>query len=75
MSSRRRERRRACEGKLRMVSKDAAISHAFSLRHLHRAVYDAYSCPFCGGWHVGRRTKDTRHAIASRWGQRARAAR
>lgn len=62
MASKRAQRRRSCEGKIRHDTFEAAVAHAHSLRHkTGDRSYCAYpqgsrnGCEFCGGWHVGRR--------------------
>lgn len=56
MSSKRRLRRKACEGKVRHESGAAAIQAIRSLdRSGSHAKRDAYKCRFCGGYHIGHR--------------------
>lgn len=66
MSSKRRLRRKQCEGKRKFA--DAQEATAFM-----KATYSAsekimtYHCNFCGGWHIGhlrRRDRAVREALA-----------
>ncbi len=50
MASKRHQRRRSCESKVRHSDEEAAARHARSLG----VIYMPYPCPFCGGWHLGR---------------------
>lgn len=62
MSSKRRLRRRSCEGKVRHVSQKAALVQVGIIaRHGGRVV--PYHCPFCGGWHVGHPNARIKRAI------------
>lgn len=61
MASKRRLRRRSCEGKTRFATEGAARRHAHRLHELDGACMSWYRCEFCGGkwWHVGHtRAKD-----------------
>jgi hypothetical protein len=62
MSSKRRIRRKQCDGKHR-YSKEEAEEEA----KLKRWPYHAYKCSFCKGWHIGRRPG--RKAIVMIYGQ------
>lgn len=56
MSSLRRLRRKACDGKQRHESHDRAAAHIKSLRHAfgHDGTWlRVYKCKFCKGYHVG----------------------
>jgi len=48
VSSKRRIRKRSCEGKIRHTDVNPAHAHA---RKLGRR-YHVYRCQFCGGYHV-----------------------
>lgn len=55
MSSKRAIRRKACKGKRRFETQDAAIRAAIALRR-NRETYghlSAYRCRWCGGFHFG----------------------
>ncbi len=52
MSSKRRLRRNACEGKKRHKSMDDAFAHA---RHVGLNIFHPYKCKFCKGFHIGHR--------------------
>ncbi|MBX3588782.1 MAG: hypothetical protein KF796_19290 [Ramlibacter sp.] len=52
---RRQYRRKSCQGKVRHADEVAA---KVALRMLHQnrgyqGFMSAYSCKFCGGWHIG----------------------
>ena len=54
MASKRRQRRRVCEGKRRHETEAAAwaeVNRNPRSNHEH----SPYPCPHCGGWHVGHR--------------------
>lgn len=53
MASKRRIRRRSCEGKQRHGTRRGALIHAVTLRRSGEPEVVPYYCPFCGGWHVG----------------------
>lgn len=65
MSSKRAHRRRSCECKKRYNDKLAAVAVAKDMRRRGKIV-NAYACQFCGGWHVGRMNKASRHSLAGR---------
>jgi hypothetical protein len=52
MSSLRRQRQRACEGKVR-YGQARAKRVAHDMREKYQEVLLPYQCKFCGGWHVG----------------------
>lgn len=56
MASKRRLRRKACEGKRRYQSVADAQPHITNLYRRRKAygTLQAYKCQFCGGYHVGR---------------------
>lgn len=62
MASKRQERWRSCEKKIKHDTSDQAHAHK---RHLS-GRYSVYKCTFCGGWHVGRTTKKVKQAMAAR---------
>lgn len=53
MSSKRRIRRKACEGKQRHDTQAAAHVHVVSLWRKDQSKMRSYHCQFCKGWHVG----------------------
>lgn len=67
MSSKRRIRRRSCDGKVPYDDEGAAVSAAGWLRKSHEGgSWRAYRCEFCGRWHVGRPSAKERRATAAR---------
>lgn len=62
MSSKRQLRWRSCEKKIKHESQDQAYVH----RRRLPGRYSVYKCTFCGGWHVGRATKEVKQAMAAR---------
>lgn len=55
MASKRGIRRRACAGKRRHATKQAASAHWFKLHLKDAEPMTVYRCKFCRGWHVGHR--------------------
>ena len=55
MSSKRRLRRKGCEGKVRHASKSDGDYAAHLARQKYRDGLFAYRCRFCRGYHVGHR--------------------
>ncbi len=69
MSSKRRQRRKACLRKVRHDSHAAAETTAkVTTRGRHRL--HAYHCPHCTGWHIGHPTGRQRHAARTAIRQR-----
>ncbi len=62
MSSKRRLRRKMCEGKVRHATRELAmVAVAY---HAKRGQYTTtYLCKFCRGWHVGHPTTAIRNAM------------
>jgi len=65
MSSKRRLRRKSCEGKSRYNKKDADIV-AWKDRNRTGHWIRSYKCNFCKGWHVGHPTRQVRQAVLAR---------
>lgn len=55
MASKRKLRRRSCEGKQKLSRSDAIRHAAISRRH--GLMIAAYKCKFCKHWHVGHPNK------------------
>jgi hypothetical protein len=56
MASKRRLRRKECEGKRRYVSPGEAQTAADGLRGVGGGAYiEPYQCDFCNAWHIGHR--------------------
>lgn len=55
MASKRRLRRKQCEGKIRYASTESAVNGIRLLhrKYGHRGQLKAYRCPFCRYWHIG----------------------
>ena len=56
MASKRRIRRKQCEGKQRHKTQTSAVRHKISLERDEGLFTDkrrTYKCQFCKGWHVG----------------------
>ncbi len=67
MASKRHQRRRGCESKVRYGSKQEASHAAVALRKGHGGgTWTAYHCPFCGGWHAGRQRARQRRGLNDR---------
>lgn len=57
MSSRRRLRRKACDGKVRHGTESEALRTMFAMRGRRLNVY---RCSYCNGFHVGHRPRGRR---------------
>lgn len=56
MASKRRLRRKECEGKRRYGSSGEAQTAANALRGVSGGAYiEPYQCEFCNAWHIGHR--------------------
>lgn len=67
MASKRRERRRSCEGKVAHTTAGEAWREAARLRRLNDGgTWQAYRCSRCGFWHVGRPNARQRQAMNAR---------
>lgn len=58
MSSKRHQRRKSCDGKVRYPSQEEAHTAMYSLKHDdhingRHEFMSIYPCKFCGGWHIG----------------------
>ncbi|PKN07902.1 MAG: hypothetical protein CVU73_10915 [Deltaproteobacteria bacterium HGW-Deltaproteobacteria-8] len=53
MASKRRQRRKACDGKKRYPTHDEALHDAMYLQRRDGFHMRAYRCQFCGAHHVG----------------------
>lgn len=54
----RSRRDRACTGKIRYSSRMVAENAATALAWIGRTGLDAYRCPWCDHWHLGRTHKE-----------------
>jgi len=63
VASKRRLRRKACDGKIRHEDRATADRHAAWACWKYKAKIAAYRCPHCGGYHVGH---PPRRALAAR---------
>lgn len=63
MSSKRRLRRRRCERKRRYASQTEAVQAIIGMKKagVCRPDTHSYHCDLCGGWHVGRASKNLGH--------------
>ena len=64
MSSKRRIRRRSCEGKTKYKTRNAAKVAIHTGNH--KGFMLPYKCKFCKQWHVGRPNKNRRKAYWAR---------
>lgn len=53
MASKRRRRRKACEGKRRFEVKAEAVLELKKLWRKDREPMKPYLCQWCRGWHIG----------------------
>lgn len=58
MASKRRLRRKSCEGKKKFDNQTDAIKTVMRMKSDGESVH-AYKCNFCNGWHVGHYHKRT----------------
>lgn len=67
MASKRRIRRRSCEGKVPYATKTIADHEVSKLRwYFNGGTWASYHCKWCGAWHVGRQSARQRQATADR---------
>lgn len=66
MASKRRQRRKACEGKVRYSSSRAAHNEAMRRGRESGHRLNGYKCAFCNGFHIGHPPKRVRQAIRAR---------
>ena len=66
MASKRHQRRKACEGKIRFTDHLAAERAASSHVRKYHEWMRAYRCKFCSGFHVGHPPRHVRQAIIAR---------
>lgn len=69
MASKRAQRRKACTGKTRFATHQAAAAAAAALRHNKpgTGLLTTYLCPFCSGYHFGHPPARVRQSIAARY--------
>jgi hypothetical protein len=65
MSSKRRLRRKACDGKQQLTKEKADYLAAVHRKQRGLSVH-SYKCKFCSHWHYGHRPMKVRQAIAAR---------
>lgn len=68
MASKRRLRRKSCEGKIQFPDKETAMKACYSYKRKFGQFMTAYPCKFCSGWHFGHPPKSVRHALAAKYG-------
>lgn len=57
MASKRRLRRKSCQGKYRHPDKDSAYAARRAVTaqdEFYKGHMNVYKCKFCKGWHIGR---------------------
>jgi len=64
VASKRKQRRKACDGKKRYDTHEEALSDAIYLQRRDRYPMRAYPCQFCGGHHVGHMPRKNIRAMA-----------
>lgn len=64
MSSKRHQRRKACDGKRRYETSEEAVKLACYLTHRDGYPMRAYKCQFCRGYHVGHMPRKNIRAMA-----------
>ena len=63
MASKRHQRWKSCERKLRYESLEQAKAVARMMSRDHHTEMHVYQCQFCKQWHVGRMPIDYRRAL------------
>lgn len=53
MASKRRIRRKSCDGKIKFEDESAAVAAAIAYRRNLGHWMNTYKCRFCGKWHIG----------------------
>lgn len=68
MSSKRAQRRKACTGKVRHATQEAAVAAIKQLTRTHgwQGYLVPYRCQFCGGFHFGHPPAHVRRAMGVR---------
>lgn len=66
MASKRRIRRKQCQGKIRHVDMESANKAAFVNRRNTGEKLFAYGCKFCGGFHIGHQSRKQRKAMVAK---------
>lgn len=66
MSSKRRIRRKSCEGKKRYDNEAEARKQCNWFWYERDARLNVYKCKFCGGFHIGHPDRKTKRAIAAK---------
>lgn len=65
MASKRRLRRKACEGKVRYKSSKSAHNEAMRRSRMTGHRLNSYRCEFCGGHHIGHMPYKIKQRIAA----------
>ena len=66
MASKRHQRRKACEGKVKFSDFATASRAAYSYQRTFGHWMLAYKCDFCSGYHIGHPPRHIRQAINAR---------
>jgi len=66
MSSKRHQRRKACDGKEQHSNQAGAVRHLISLKHKGDYGLITYKCPFGNHWHVGHPPRKVRQALSAK---------
>jgi len=66
MASKRRQRRKACDGKVRYKTSKSAHNEAFRRMRESGEWLNSYKCAFCKGFHIGHPPKRVRQSILAR---------
>lgn len=70
MSSKRKIRRDACSKKVKLDQPEA-LRRAVLNRRKTGDSWNAYPCPYCGGWHIGHTPYKVRQAIVAKRNRKA----
>jgi hypothetical protein len=63
MASKRRQRRKSCEGKAKHATEAAAV---IQIQRSGERGLNPYKCKHCSGWHVGHPPAHVRQGMAAR---------
>jgi hypothetical protein len=69
MASKRNVRKKSCDGKVRHLSRESAVTARRHVRKSSGEWLNEYKCKFCNGWHFGHPPWRTQQAINASYGR------
>lgn len=66
MASRRRLRKKSCDGKKKFTDQESAGRAAAYRTRLHGRWITPYRCKFCGGYHIGHPPRSVRQSLKAK---------